>query len=68
MEILQDTPIASFSSRGPSICGGSGTLLIKPEVSAPGVNVRSCVPGNSYGLNSRNINGFTSRRGVLLHY
>ncbi|MBK8553312.1 MAG: S8 family serine peptidase [Ignavibacteria bacterium] len=45
-------PIASFSSRGPSICGGSGTLLIKPEVSAPGVNVRSLVPGNSYGLNS----------------
>ncbi|MEO6696245.1 MAG: S8 family serine peptidase, partial [Ignavibacteria bacterium] len=46
------TPIASFSSRGPSICGGSGTLSIKPEVSAPGVNVRSLVPGNSYGLNS----------------
>ena len=46
------TPIASFSSRGPSICGGSGTLLIKPEVSAPGVNVRSLVPGNSYGTNS----------------
>ncbi len=46
------TPIASFSSRGPSICGGTGTLLIKPEVSAPGVNVRSLVPGNSYGLNS----------------
>ncbi|MBL8008499.1 MAG: S8 family serine peptidase, partial [Ignavibacteria bacterium] len=45
-------PIASFSSRGPSICGGSGTLLIKPEVSAPGVNVRSTVPNNSYGLNS----------------
>ncbi|MEO8446217.1 MAG: S8/S53 family peptidase, partial [bacterium] len=42
------TPIASFSSRGPSICGGSGTLLIKPEVSAPGVNVRSSVPNNGY--------------------
>lgn len=37
-------PIASFSSRGPSTCGGSGSLLIKPEVSAPGVGVRS-----SYG-------------------
>ena len=46
------TPIASFSSRGPSICGGTGTLLIKPEVSAPGVNVRSSLPNNSYGLNS----------------
>ena len=45
-------PIASFSSRGPSICGGTGTLLIKPEVSAPGVNVRSSLPNNSYGNNS----------------
>lgn len=40
--------IASFSSRGPSDCGGTGSLLIKPEVSAPGVSVRSCVPGNGY--------------------
>ncbi len=46
------TPIASFSSRGPSICGGTGTLLIKPEVSAPGVTVRSTLPNNSYGNNS----------------
>ena len=44
--------ISSSSSRGPSICGGSGTLLIKPEVSAPGTSVRSTLPGNSYGLNS----------------
>ncbi|MEU2614248.1 S8 family serine peptidase [Micromonospora sp. NPDC007271] len=35
--------IASFSSRG---AGQSGT--IKPNISAPGVNVRSSVPGNSY--------------------
>ncbi len=43
-------PIASFSSRGPSTCGGTGSLLIKPEVSAPGVNIRSCVSSsdNSY--------------------
>jgi subtilisin family serine protease len=41
-------PIASFSSRGPSVCGGEGSILIKPEVSAPGVNVRSCVGTNSY--------------------
>lgn len=40
--------IASFSSRGPSHCGGTGSILIKPEVSAPGVAVRSCVPGNGY--------------------
>ncbi len=36
-----NNPIANFSSRGPSTCGGTGSLLIKPEVSAPGVNVRS---------------------------
>jgi hypothetical protein len=41
-------PIASFSSRGPSICGGVGTLLIKPEVSAPGNNIRSCGSGSTY--------------------
>ena len=43
-------PIASFSSRGPSTCGGTGSLLIKPEVSAPGVNVRSS--GTATGYNS----------------
>lgn len=41
-------PIADFSSRGPSPCGGSGPLAIKPEVVAPGVAVRSAVPGTGY--------------------
>ncbi|MCS7035299.1 MAG: S8 family serine peptidase [Saprospiraceae bacterium] len=41
-------PIADFSSRGPSPCGGSGSLAIKPEVVAPGVSVRSAVPGTGY--------------------
>ena len=45
--------IADFSSRGPSACGGEGSLGIKPEVSAPGVNVRSAVLNNSY----QNFNG-----------
>jgi subtilisin family serine protease len=36
--------IASFSSRGPSLFGG----IIKPDVSAPGVSVRSSVPTNAY--------------------
>jgi hypothetical protein len=36
--------IASFSARGPSAFGG-----IKPNVSAPGVSVRSSLPTNSYG-------------------
>jgi bacillopeptidase F len=35
--------VAGFSSRGPSPYGE-----IKPEVSAPGVNIRSSVPGGSY--------------------
>lgn len=45
-------PIAGFSSIGPSICGGTGSLLIKPEVSAPGQSVRSCEPNNTYGTKS----------------
>jgi hypothetical protein len=40
-------PIASFSSRGPSDCDG---VSIKPEVSAPGVNVYSSYPGSTYAL------------------
>lgn len=44
--------VAGFSSRGPSICGGEGSLEIKPEVSAPGQNVRSCELGEAYGLKS----------------
>ena len=36
--------IASFSSRGPSAFGGE----LKPNLAAPGVNVRSSIPGNSY--------------------
>jgi bacillopeptidase F len=42
--------VANFSSRGPSLCGGEGSLLIKPEVSAPGVNVRSSVDSDGYDL------------------
>ncbi len=43
-------PIADFSSRGPSSCGDGGQLSIKPEVSAPGVNVRSSVQQDEYAL------------------
>lgn len=45
-------PIANFSSRGPSLCGGNGVFAIKPEVSAPGENVRSAVGQNGYALYS----------------
>lgn len=41
-------PIAGFSSNGPTTCPAVGSLAIKPEVSAPGVNVRSAIGGNSY--------------------
>lgn len=41
-------PIAGFSSRGPTACPASGSIAIKPEVVAPGVNVRSCVGQNNY--------------------
>ncbi|MEM7657529.1 MAG: S8 family serine peptidase [Bacteroidota bacterium] len=43
-------PISGSSSRGPSACGGAGSLLIKPEVSAPGTSVRSSITGNGYAL------------------
>ncbi|HSW56293.1 MAG TPA: S8 family serine peptidase [Ignavibacteriaceae bacterium] len=49
-------PISNSSSRGPSVCGGTGSLLIKPEVSAPGTSVRSC---NSSG-------GYTSASGTSM--
>lgn len=38
--------IASFSSRGPVTIDGSNRL--KPEISAPGVGIRSSVPGGGY--------------------
>lgn len=41
-------PISDFSSRGPGQCGGEGSLLIKPEVVAPGQSVRSCVDQEEY--------------------
>jgi serine protease AprX len=42
--------IASFSSRGPVTVDGSNRR--KPDVSAPGVSVRSSLPGGGYGLKS----------------
>ncbi len=42
--------IAGFSSRGPVTVDGSNRL--KPDIAAPGVNVRSSKPGNTYGLSS----------------
>ncbi len=39
--------IAGFSSRGPVTLDGSNRM--KPDISGPGVSVRSSVPRNSYG-------------------
>ncbi|MEV5602516.1 S8 family serine peptidase [Streptomyces sp. NPDC052299] len=39
--------IASFSSRGPGVGG-----TVKPNISAPGVNVRSAAPGGGYAAKS----------------
>jgi hypothetical protein len=40
--------IASFSSRGPVTVDGSNRL--KPDISAPGVSVRSSIPGTGYAF------------------
>ena len=44
--IRQDDTLAGFSSRGPVLVDGSGRL--KPDLVAPGVNVRSAVLGGGY--------------------
>ncbi len=42
--------ISGFSSRGPVTVDGSGRL--KPDISAPGSNIRSSVPGGGYSVSS----------------
>ncbi len=41
-------PIAGFSSRGPTNCSPGGRPATKPEVTAPGVSVRSCWSNGGY--------------------
>ncbi|MCB0820751.1 MAG: S8 family serine peptidase, partial [Bacteroidetes bacterium] len=48
----QNLPIASFSSRGPTPCDVPDEWKIKPEVSAPGVDVRSSVQWDGYAFYS----------------
>ncbi|RKZ16324.1 hypothetical protein DRQ50_06295 [bacterium] len=38
--------VSDFSSRGPSLCGGE--FAIKPEIAAPGEDIRSAAPGGGY--------------------
>ena len=42
--------VATFSSRGPVSADGSGR--VKPDISAPGVDVISSLPGGTYGPES----------------
>ncbi|UTW65946.1 S8 family peptidase [bacterium SCSIO 12643] len=54
---ISSYPIAGFSSRGPSVCGDTGSLLIKPEVVGPGVNVRSGVRNTNGTYDYSNFQG-----------
>jgi subtilisin family serine protease len=45
---VPEYPIAAFSSRGPTTCTPDGSPAIKPDIAAPGVQVRSSVPGGLY--------------------
>ena len=47
-----DWPVWLWSSRGPTNCTLNGSEAIKPDISAPGVNVRSSIPGGGYESNS----------------
>jgi subtilisin family serine protease len=45
-------PVASFSARGPTYCTPSGFPAIKPDIAAPGVDVRSAATDGTYRLES----------------
>jgi hypothetical protein len=47
-----DWPIWEWSSKGPTYCTLNGSEAIKPDISAPGVNVRSSIPGGGYDTSS----------------
>ncbi len=42
------TSVAGFSSRGPAV-DSDGRLILKPDIIAPGVEIVSSLPGDTYG-------------------
>ena len=60
-----DYPVTVFSSRGPSNCTPGGTLDFKPEVVGPGIDIRSCIPGNSYAIWSGTASATSFIAGVV---
>ena len=52
--------IASFSDRGPSAFDGG----LKPDIVAPGINIRSTIRGGSYAKQPRHQHGRTTRGGA----
>ena len=60
-------PITNFSSHGPTACPLTGPLKIKPEVVAPGLNVRSSIGVDNYALyNGTSMAGPHAAGAVLL--
>ncbi len=45
-------PAANSSSRGPTFCTPDGSAAIKPDIAAPGVNIRSAMPSGGYANKS----------------
>jgi subtilisin family serine protease len=56
--------ITGFSSRGPVPRAGTTQIspLLKPDIAAPGANVRSSIPGGGYGLAEVSSAGLTKPR------
>ncbi|KYK23719.1 hypothetical protein AYK21_02240 [Thermoplasmatales archaeon SG8-52-2] len=43
-----DWPVWIWSSRGPTYCNPNGSEAIKPDIAAPGIDIRSSIPGGGY--------------------
>jgi subtilisin family serine protease len=59
---VSSNTLAGFTGRGPSCYSGA----LKPDVVAPGVNIRSSVPTNSYGFNQGTSMAQPHNAGVMV--